>query len=72
MKLPQCAREGCQRTITLVAWRHQDPFCSTACCRAHLKLPGWETAISSQRLSDRIAGTRKSQASTYGDAGRKP
>ena len=29
-----CIAEGCGKPLTRVGVRHEDPFCSTVCCRA--------------------------------------
>ena len=64
IQLPVCARPGCNKQITPVAKREQDPYCSSACCRQHLQVPGWENIMDSQRRVDK-QWKRKSQDSRY-------
>jgi hypothetical protein len=67
-ELPTCARDGCGRKVTIVAWRNLDNFCSTACFRAVHGTDGWEDELTSQGWADRQF-ERKQQDSRYADAG---
>lgn len=30
-----CARPGCEKPLTEIAFKHLDPFCSTRCCHEY-------------------------------------
>jgi endogenous inhibitor of DNA gyrase (YacG/DUF329 family) len=70
-----CAREGCGKEVPVVAQRHGDPFCSSACFRVDFGTKTLEEAAHEAMMTDRAMsegnGFRRQSRASWKSSGRK-